>query len=102
MPGFKEQIALDRAVFINTDEFAEIHTVNGQQMLIVLDREELKRRQTKSEYGYEGDLLLYVDAEVYGEEPVIDAIISFDGDKYRVSDFQNDDGLYLITLVANL
>ncbi len=102
MPGFKEQTALDRAVFINTDEFADVHAINGRQMSIVLDKDELKRRQAKPEYGYEGDILFYVDAMAYGEAPVIGQFITFDGDKYRVSDVQEDEGLYLIELVANL
>lgn len=102
MSSFKDLINSDLDVFMNLDEFAENHNINGRIIAIVIDKEELKKRQAKSEYGYEGDMLFYVNAEAYGESPVIGEIIVFDGDKYRVCDVQDDDGLYLIALAANL
>lgn len=105
MSSFKKFVESDLNVFLNLNEFADIHIVNGQQMPVVLDKDELKRRQAiqaKVEYSYKGDLLFYVEGAVYGDSPAIGEIITYDGEKYRVSDFQEDAGLYLIALVANL
>jgi hypothetical protein len=101
--NFKEQLAQDLAlVFFNIDEFAELHTINSAQLNIVIDNDKLKERQTKAEYGYNGDILFYVQKSVYGDAPAIGQIVKFDGEVYRVSDFHCDNGMYSITLAANM
>jgi hypothetical protein len=99
---FKAQVQKDLAcVFLNPDEFTSLHIIDGTQLLIVVDNDMLKERQTKKEYAYEGDILFYVQKTIYGDAPAIGQIVNYDGEIYRVSDFQEDDGLYSITLVAN-
>jgi len=100
--GFKDQVNADLDVFLNLDEFGELHTVDGMQLSVVVDNDKLKERQAKAQYGYEGDLLFYVAKAFYGDLPAVGQIVRFDGEIYRVSDAQEDMGMYFITLVANM
>ena len=46
MSGFKDGVAADLlGVFINLDEFGEIYRVEGKEIPIVVDNDELKDRQ---------------------------------------------------------
>lgn len=100
--GFKDQVNADLDVFLNLDEFGELHTINGVQLNIVIDNDKLKERQAKAQYGYEGDLLFYVAKVSYGDLPAVGQIVRFDGEIYRVSDVQDAAGLLTITLAANM
>ena len=100
--GFKNCIDTVLKVFLNIDEFSELHTVDGVQLSIVVDNEKLKERQAKAEYGYKGDILFYIQKTVYGDAPAIGQIVNFDGEVCRVSDFQDDNGMYSITLESNM
>jgi len=98
---FKDCVNADLKVFFNIDEFAELHTINSVQLNIVIDNDKLKERQAKAEYGYKGYVLFYVQKSVYGDAPAIGQIVKFDGEVCRVSDFQDDNGMYSITLESN-
>jgi hypothetical protein len=90
--------------FINSDEFATDHMVNGVKMSIIIDNDLIKERQAKlkdPEGIYIGDILFHVAKSVFGDKPVPGQIINLDGDPYRVADAQEDEGLYTITLAAN-
>ena len=100
--SFKDQIALDLAVFFNIEENADSHNINGQNMPVVLDGDTLRRRQAKGEYGYEGTMVIFVAQSDYGEEPAIGEILNLDGEIYRVTDVQSDQGVYSITIEANM
>lgn len=100
--ALKDYFETDLDVIINQDEFGSIHIIDGVEMQIVLDSETLKKRKAKQEYGYEGDILFHVKKSVFGETPAIRAVINFDGEKYRVTDVQEDEGMYTITLEANM
>ena len=101
MPKLSDYFISDINTFINQDEFAELHAVDGVQLQLVIDNDKFKERQAKAEYGYKGDILFYVQKSVYGDAPAIDQIVKFDGEVYRVSDFQDDNGMYYITLESN-
>ena len=48
---FKEQIACDnRRVFMNLDEFSDVHTVNGKEMAVQIDNNELIDREKHYQY----------------------------------------------------
>ncbi|MDR2648830.1 MAG: hypothetical protein LBB94_03825 [Clostridiales bacterium] len=110
MSAFKEQIENDlNAAFFNPelDEFISRHNINGKDMIIVLDEDELiKRRIGKvNDYAagvYEGDLLFYVREAVYGgKRPDIGEHMKYDGVIHRVTDFQSDMGMFTIVLAKN-
>ena len=99
---FKDCVNADLKIFLNTDEFAELHTVDGVQFNIVVDNDKLKERQSKGQYGYEAVLLFYVKKIDLGDAPAVGQIINFDGDRYRVMDTGEDLGMYSITLESNM
>lgn len=107
---FKEQIARDNhKVFMNLDEFAETHMVNGKEMAVQIDNNELidreKRYQYKrSLYGdgvYLKELLIYVRAEDFGKLPAVGRVLTLDGKTYTVSDAIDEDGIFSLCLEAN-
>lgn len=107
---FKEQIAKDNTqVFMNVDEFGELHIVNGNQMPVIIDNNELVDREKRYRYRnslyadgvYLKELLIYVKASDFGKLPAIGRTINFDGKIYTVSDAINEDGIYSLTLEAN-
>lgn len=103
--GFKELIAEDtRKVFMNFDEFGEMHTVDGKDMLVIVDGNEhierKKRRETRAEGLYVKELLFYVSKETYGALPAIGRMCRFDKKDYLVSDAIDENGIYSISLEA--
>lgn len=107
---FKEQIAKDNVqVFMNVDEFGEIHNLNGKDMPVIIDNNELVDREKRYRYRnslyadgvYLKELLIYVKASDFGKLPAISRTITFDGKIYTVADAINEDGIYSLTLEAN-
>lgn len=107
---FKEQIAMDnKNVFMNQDEFAETHTINGVEMPCTIDNNELIDREKRYQYKkslyadgiYLKQLLIYVRAEDFGPLPAIGRVITVDKKTYIVSDAINEDGIYSLCLEAN-
>ena len=107
---FKEQIALDnRTVFMNFDEFAEKHLINGIEMLCLVDNNEMIDREKRYQYKrslyadgvYIKALLIYVRAEDFGPLPATGRVIYFDKKSYLVADAIDEDGIYSLYLEAN-
>jgi len=93
----KDNFETDLDTFINADKFATTHVISGKEMQIILDDDKLKAKQAKSGV-YEDDLLFHVKMSVFGDIPAVGQHIDFDGEVFRVSDVQEDDGLLSITL----
>ena len=105
-PSFKDQIAADIfGTFLNAQEFADIHTINGKEMTVVLDDNELLERD-KSRLGthvdglYKSRRLIYVAREEFGPRPAIGAMMSLDGRQYKVTDCTEEAGVLAIELGA--
>ncbi len=108
---FKEQMALDnQTVFMSLHEFSDIHTVNGREMAVQIDSNEMIEREKRSQHRQEGlyadgiyraELLIYVKAEEFGTLPAVGRMIDLDGKKYIVSDAIDEDGIYSLCLEAN-
>lgn len=110
MSGFKEQIAKDnKNIFMNLDEFSETHVINGKEMSVLIDNNEMVNRETRYKwqrglYGdgvYVKELLIYVRAEEFGALPAIGRTLTFDKKTYLVSDAINEDGIYSLSLEAH-
>ncbi|KJF27911.1 hypothetical protein [Clostridium aceticum] len=108
MGNFKDFLSSDLDnVFFNEDEFAETHTVDGKEMKVIVDNDALTERKLSSRTSkpsdgvYVGDILFHVMAKVYEGRPAIGKILKFDGKLYRISDFQEEEGMYTITIVRN-
>jgi len=94
-------------IFFDNDEFAEIHTVNGKELSVILDENELTERKTVGRVGkhYDGaylaGMLLYVKAAEYGLRPKVGSVVVLDGKAYTVTDAADEGGVYAISLEAN-
>lgn len=110
MISFKELIAKDNeTVFMNQDEFAELHNINGKDMLCTIDNNELIDREKRYQYKkslyadgiYLKQLLIFVRAEDFGPLPAIGRSVTFDKKSYIIADAINEDGIYSLCLEAN-
>lgn len=105
-PGFKDLVTADiSAVFLNGQEFADTHTIDGKPMTVVVDENELLERE-KSKMGiqvdgtYKARRLIYVAKEEYGPRPAHGKQINFDGRLFRVADCTEEASVLAITLEA--
>ena len=106
MPGFKDIIRADiDNVFMNPDEFATLHTVNGKKMVVTIDNNELIERAKKAKSNMDGiyvkSTLIYVKAKDFGQLPAVGSALNLDGKIFKATDATNEDGLYSIHLEAN-
>ena len=106
MSTFKSIIANDiHSTFLNTEEFSDLHVVNGVEMPVQMDDIEQINREKRYKDNMDGifvqQRLIYVAASDYGPLPKKDSLITLDGRKYRVADAIDEYGVYSITLEAN-
>lgn len=104
--NFKELIRDDiSTVFLNLEEFAAIHDVNGREIPVLVDNNELIEREKKAKSNMDGvnvkTTLIYVKARDYGALPPVGYALRLDGKVYRVTDATNEDGVYSIHLEMN-
>ena len=103
---FKQIVRDDnRAVFLNLEEFADTHVINGRSMSAIIDSNELEERE-KAYKGnfvdgiYKKTLLVYVLAVEFGRLPAVNSAVSVDGINYRVTAAINEDAVYSFELEA--
>lgn len=101
--NFKEMLIEDNEMIFDLEELAEIHSINGRKMRVIIDEKELLEREKKEgvqerEGIYKRKILLYVIAMEFGPLPAANSILDFDGRLYRVIKAMNEDGIYAITL----
>lgn len=103
MPTFKDFIPLDNnRVFINTNEFAEIHNIDGEDLPIVFDTDILNERPLQHAEGvYLSHVVIFIDKKALGYIPVQNQEITVDDVIYTVMKVSDDNGLLEITLEAN-
>lgn len=103
---FKQIVRNDnRAVFLDLEEFADLHMVNDRQMSVIIDSNELEERE-KAYKGnhvegiYKKTLLIYVLAVEFGRMPAVNSSLVLDGITYRVTNAINEDAVYSIEMEA--
>ena len=106
MRSFKEQLEKDFSqTFFNPAEFGEIHTINGDEILVVVDNEtllELNLGKTADTDGiFQDNKMFFVQKKDLDFEPVIDQIIEFDRESYQIGQVLEDYGGYTIILRGN-
>lgn len=104
--GFKDIVKADvHNVFLNLEEFADTHTVNGTDMAVLIDNNEQIEREKRNNQNMDGiftnQRLIYVAASDFGPLPKQGSILTLDKRTFRVVDAINEDGVYSITLEAN-
>lgn len=105
MKSFKELITDDvQNVFMNKEEFGEIHTVGDREMTIIVDEPEIFERSKKQvENGridgiFKRQIMFYVAKRDFGKMPGIGSVMKIDGISYRVTDVVDESGIYSITV----
>ena len=105
--GFKDILYQDIGnIFLNPEEFGELHQVDGERMAVIIDGNEVTERSKKqTEKGriegvYEKQIVMYVSASKFGPMPAIGRVLRLDSSSYRVEDVINEGGVYSITLGA--
>jgi hypothetical protein len=102
--SFKDQVVNDNStVFMNTDEFAEMCTINGKEYLVLIDNDRLQHR---SKVEYEGvavgDTLYFIKADAFAKMPKVDDVQVFGGVPCTVFDVRPDNGMLEIILKKNV
>lgn len=106
MSTFKEQIGKDiTGVFLNKDEFSDIHVIDDKEMTVQIDENEAIERQMRDvKLGNEGvyvkQKLIYVSEAEFGPLPYIGRMLKLDGKRYKIVDAVSEDGIHSITLEA--
>ncbi len=104
--GFKDQLFDDLdAVFFNPEEFAESHTINGVEVVLVVDNDKLAEmyinKEAHTEELFKDSIMFYVRKKDLGFEPVPGQYLQFDGKEMLISDVKTDNETYTIVLGAN-
>lgn len=106
MRVFKEQMEKDfDAVFFNRDEFAELHSIDGKEIPVVVDNDTLLALKlganADSDGIFEDAKMFFVRKKDLAYEPVIGQLMDFDGETYPIGNIVEDFGGYTIILRGN-
>ena len=99
--GFKDFVAADLDVFLNTDEHASMLDIDGKKLPAILDSDVLQPTTPNINGVYGGKKVLCVSLSDLGYMPVINQHLNIDGDIYIVTDCADEAGMLQITLEAN-
>lgn len=103
MPTFKELLLRDiQSTFINQQEFASIHNLDGSDIPLILDSDIVNERPLPYAEGvYLSRIVVYVESSLLTEKPVEGQHMRLDQELYQVEKVSDEQGVYEITLVAN-
>lgn len=98
--GFKDMVAHDRAaVFLDDAFFADTFRVEGKEIPVVLDNDELKARQGGQDLAVaESATLFYALAEDLPPRRAPGASLNVNGRECIIDDWQEDMGMATIVL----
>ena len=105
-PSFKDLVQRDcKNVFLNPAEFGELHIVNKQPMVVVLDDIENIQREKRMKSHMDGiyarQIFMYVASEDFGPLPGQGELVTLDGKIYQGVDATDEQGIFAITLESN-
>ena len=102
MSTFKDMVQADRGIFLNIDEFGELHKVEGNDITVVIDDNTLRERQGGAEVGVaESNLLLFAYVEDLPTRRASGESINIDGREYIVDDWSENMGVAQLALRQN-
>ena len=104
MSGFKAMVDEDRlSVFLDTDFFGELYRIEGKEVPIVLDNDELKERQAGQDLAIaESATLFYARVEDLPTRRAPGENLNVNGRECLVDDWQQDMGIATVTLRENI
>ena len=100
---FKEQIQQDLdTVFLNLDEFAELRRVEGKQIPVAVDNDQLVKLKQGQILGLvEADMLLMGNQEDFPADMEPGRLLNVDGREMIVTNSSTDMGLIEVALRQN-
>ena len=101
--SFKDQIQRDLdTVFLNLDEFAELHRVEGVQIAVVVSKDELDKLKKGQILGLvEADMLLMGKKADFPDDLEPGRLLNVDGREMIVADSGENMGLVEVALRQN-
>lgn len=110
--NLKQQMAKDVfSVFMNPNEFAEVHTITihdktrgniSRQLKMIIEAFTLDGRPLQYAEGVSvHNVVVHIEQRILGFTPVVDQDIALDSSWYRVTGVSNDTGIVKIVLQAN-
>lgn len=101
--SFKDQIRKDLAsVFLNLDEFAELHRIEGKQVAVVIDDDELRELKKGQILDMtEADMLILAKADDLPRDLDPGRLLNVDGREMLVVKAGEDMGLVEVALRQN-
>ena len=105
--SFKDVVAQDSLTFMNPVEFGEYKTVNKKPAVIMLDDDELEKRNLSRANNNDVDrlaisaVLFYIKKENFLHRPQPNKMMEFDGHDYRINTVSEDMGIYTIELARH-
>ncbi len=95
--SLKEQIANDNQnLLFNFDEFAKSANINGVEITVIEDNEQLSKYI--KEGLCQGNILLYAKLESFPKTPISGSIILYNNRKYEVDNCIEEDNILTISL----
>lgn len=105
--SFKAQLRDDLGIFFSLSEFAEVHYIDGKQMIAIVDADDFKElsgRSAEIENAMQGifinSVTLYVRTADY-TKPSVGYRLNLDGEYYYVTDAHESAGILKINLVSH-
>ena len=96
------------AVFFNGDEHADLHNVDGKDVLVILEKSDVRDHSTHWEAGakqnfdtglYNRHIILYIRVEDYGPKPKQGKLLTLDKKiAYSIQKCDDEGGIYRMTM----
>lgn len=104
MSGFKEAVAADRsAVFLDLDFFGELYRIEGREIPIMLDSDELKERQGGQDLAVaESATLFYARSEDLPPRRSPGSTLNVNGRECIIDAWQENMGMVTVVLRENI
>ena len=101
--ALKDEIMNDiNNVFLDFNDFAEEHIVNGKKILCVVDEDSLKTRQGSAEIGIDESTLLLFAKVTDLPKKKIGGLLNVDNKQYMIDDWKVNFGMAEIVLHQNI
>ena len=102
--GFKDMVAADIvATFLNSDTFGESYRVEGKEIIIVIDNDELKERQGSQDLAVaESATLFHAAVADLPPRKAPGSNLNINGRECLVDDWKEDMGMATIALRENI
>lgn len=102
MSWFKDLVAADvNSVFLNLDEFAEEHDINGVRVRCLIDKNINSAPSIALALGvYSNTFTVYVPATVM-KPPKVESFLKIDGSRHAVQSVSVEEGMLVIVCEEN-